>query len=136
MVTRKRNNSDPLELEARVKKLETYWYVTLAVAGILGIGGGWITTRLSQLESESRALLSTVQRAKEVAISDIDGARDKAVAETAIHAKSEASKQVKTFLSRQLVSGVTAVGGLNGNQNQHLDVTIPFRDGVGKDILF
>jgi hypothetical protein len=67
MVTKNRNNSDPLELEARVKKLETYWYVTLAVAGILGIGGGWITKHLSQLESESRALLSTVQKAKEVA---------------------------------------------------------------------
>lgn len=49
--------SNPIEkisaLDVRVAKLETYWYVTVALAAILGVGGGWIGVRLSELEAKS-----------------------------------------------------------------------------------
>jgi hypothetical protein len=130
-----KSDANQSALEVRVRKLETYWYVTLTLAAILGIGGSWLQTRLSQLESESRQLLLSVQQAKQAAVSDIEASRNNALSATAALANTEASKQVTAFLGHRLIGGVTAVGALNGH-NEHLDYTIPFKDKSGKDIQF
>lgn len=125
------------DLEHRIRKLETYWYVTLAVAAVLGIGGGWIQSRLGELESNSRVLLQSVDRAKASALSEIEEGRDKAIAETAARAEVLAVTRVEELVKQQIVAGETRVGGYNGNHGPGwLDANIAFTDSAGKTIEF
>ena len=74
-------------LTERVRKLENYWYVTLALAAILGIGGAFLGNSLSDAKSQISQLNVEVADAsrgltgaKELAVREISSARTEAIA--------------------------------------------------------
>jgi hypothetical protein len=123
-------------LEIRVGKLETYWSVTLALAAILGVGGGWVGLRLSDLQAQSGALLETVDKKKVQAVSLIDEAKSRTIAEVGAAVKTQADKYVVDSFSSHFKSGLALVGGLDGNDGHWLDATIKFVDKNGGPFVF
>ena len=100
-------------LEERVRKLENYGSITIGLAIILGLGGSWIGTRLSntqarldQIQSDSAKLVSSLQEAKANAIENINKTGKETASILTGQIKAETQAQVASILNTSLAERV------------------------------
>jgi hypothetical protein len=72
-------DSEIAKLKERITELETRWKITVALAAIFSIGGGWIGTQLLHFVSESKTLADTVDAKKAEALNAIQSAKSDAI---------------------------------------------------------
>lgn len=124
------------ELQSRVRRIETYWYVTLVVAAILGIDGAWIHTRLIALHTQSQSLLKEVDDAKATALSAIQIGGATAEKKLAQEAKAQVTEDAHTVLAARFLAGNTFLGSHNGHHGPWKDFTVQFKSRNGAQFDF
>ena len=124
------------DLDNRLRKVEQHWHVTLAIAAILAVGGGFIGTTLYEttkqvaaLKTDTADLTKTVPKLRDEALGQLDKAKLDAVATL----KKSASMAVDSFRSTAFEHWLKEERATRESRQRELEVTISSLQGALKE---